>query len=292
VFQVSPSGAFKVISTFPCPKKCQTGKSRRPDATGYNPNGDLLEITPGTFLGAVVNGGAEGVGGLYSITSTGTRTLLASFPKSSGGFPNGHFARDSNGVIYGTFAAAVVRGTGGIFSYSNGAITILHIFDKRTEGDAPQAGLVLASDGFLYGTTGFDGPGGYGTLFKASTDGQVTVLDKFNGGSKGGTPQDALVEGQDGLLYGETPYDGANGGYLGGAGTLFRIPKDGAGGLQILYDFRLSSDRFFSPTGSLPFGSLALAADGAFYGVTYNNCGFTFFCGSPSNSGAVFRFHP
>jgi uncharacterized repeat protein (TIGR03803 family) len=298
VFQVTPSGAFKVLTTLKCtdtPKQCSDERSKKPDQTGWAPNGDLLETTPGTFVGAVTIGAAEGVGGIFSVTSSGSYSLLASFPQSSGGFPNGHLVQDANGVLYGTFGAALVKGApGGIFSLTNGTISILHTFKKRTEGFGSQAGLVLASDGNLYGTTGFGGPKGYGTVFKSTTTGQVTVLADFDGASNGGTPMDALTEGSDGLLYGETPYDGAAGsGYLEGAGILFRIAKDGAGGLQVLYNFQLSNPNFTSPTGAVPNGALALASDGTFYGASQDNCGFQnlFDCG-PDNSGAVWSFHP
>jgi uncharacterized repeat protein (TIGR03803 family) len=298
VFQVSPTGTYKVITTFKCTdnaKRCSDERSKKPDRSGWAPNGDLLETTPGTFAGAVTIGGADGVGGIFSVTSSGARTLLASFPKSSGGFPNGHLVKDANGVLYGTFAAALVKkAQGGIFSLNNGTITILHTFNKKTEGDGSQAGLVLASDGNLYGTTGFDGPKGFGTVFKSTTTGQVTVLAAFDGAKHGGTPMDALTEGADGLLYGETPYDGTAGsGYLGGAGILFRIAKDGTGGLQVLYDFMLSNPNFNSPTGAVPNGAIALASDGTFYGASQDNCAFQnlFGCG-PDNSGAIWSFHP
>jgi uncharacterized repeat protein (TIGR03803 family) len=297
VFQVSPTGAYRLLTTFQCNEtidKCGHLHRGKPDKTGWNPNGDLLETTPGTFVGAVTNGAGDGVGGIFSITSTGSRTLLASFPKASGGFPNGHLVADANGVLYGTYAGLLGRKlTGGIFSLAHGSITILHTFNKATEGDAPQAGLVLASDGNLYGTTGFDGPKGYGTLFRATTGGQVTVLAAFDGASHGGTPMDALTEGPDGLLYGETPYNGTSGGgYLGGAGTLFRIAKDGSGGIQVFYDFSLSDSGFVSPTGAVPNGAIALAADGTFYGASQDQCAFDIFCGSPDNSGAIWSFHP
>jgi uncharacterized repeat protein (TIGR03803 family) len=298
VFQYKPGGTFNRILNFVCTEtvqNCNNAGGVKPDDFGYNPSGDLLETTPGTFVGVLDGGGAHGVGSVYSVTSTGQKKLLASFPLASGGYPNGHLVQDAKGVLYGTFAAALTQSTtGGIFSLNHGVIKILHLFNKATEGDAPQAGLLLASDGFLYGTTGFDGPGGYGTLFKANREGKVIVLAAFNNGITGGTPQDALIEGKDGLIYGETPYGGAPGdGYLGGAGVLFRIARDGAGGLQTLYAFKLSSPGFLSRTGAVPNGTLALAPDGTFYGASFNECGFALFgCGAQDNSGAIFSLKP
>jgi uncharacterized repeat protein (TIGR03803 family) len=59
--------------------------------------------------------------------------------------------------------------------------------------------------GTLYGTTLGGGSGcgssGCGTLFKLSTAGKETVLDRFKGGTDGANPEAGLIE-MNGALYG------------------------------------------------------------------------------------------
>ena len=81
--------------------------------------------------------------------------------------------------------------------------TNLHSFDS-TDGEYPQAGLVQGSDGYFYGTTyGGGTSGSYGTVFKIGTNGVLTSLYTFNF-TDGDNPEAALVQGNDGNLYGTT----------------------------------------------------------------------------------------
>jgi uncharacterized repeat protein (TIGR03803 family) len=74
----------------------------------------------------------------------------------------------------------------------------------------------------------------------------------------------ALIEGDDGRLYGQTPTGGTAGGSIGGAGTVFALNKNGTGP-AILHNF--ISD--FSPDdGSYPVGPLLQGSDGFLYGTT------------------------
>ena len=80
------------------------------------------------------------------------------------------------------------------------------------------------SDGDFYGTTqvGGNGGSGYGTVFRMTSDGTVTVLHTFPGGDDGAYPGGPLVQGLDGNFYGMT-----NGGGTG-YGTVFRMTHGGA----------------------------------------------------------------
>jgi uncharacterized repeat protein (TIGR03803 family) len=136
---------------------------------------------------------------------------------------------------------------------------------------------VQGSDGYLYGVTMHGGTnGGFGTVFKISTNGAFTSLYSFTGGADGGVPETPLVQGSDGYFYGTTTQGGANTNVVsGGAGTVFKISADGS--LTTLYPFTGGSD------GSDP-GGLVQGRDGYFYGTTYYDAGWL-----SSSYGTVFR---
>jgi uncharacterized repeat protein (TIGR03803 family) len=74
----------------------------------------------------------------------------------------------------------------------------------------------------LYGTTEINGASGYGTVFKLTKRGRLTVLHSFNN-LDGAFPQSALLRDRDGTLYGTTE----SGGDLNcDCGTVFKLtPK-------------------------------------------------------------------
>jgi hypothetical protein len=65
---------------------------------------------------------------------------------------------------------------------ADAVFTDLYSFTGGNDGGIPQAGLVQGSDGYFYGTTKGGGTngvgyGGYGTVFKISTTGELTTLN-------------------------------------------------------------------------------------------------------------------
>src|SRR5262249_34849208 len=86
-----------------------------------------------------------------------------------------------------------------------------------TNGADPQADLALGLDGALYGTTYNGGTNDNGTVFRVTTDGQLTTLVLFDG-INGALCYTALAVGNDGAFYGTA----SSGGSLGG-GNIFRV---------------------------------------------------------------------
>src|SRR5262245_13349382 len=79
----------------------------------------------------------------------------------------------------------------------------IHAF-MTDAGDQPHGRLVQATDGNFYGTTEWGGTnGGFGTVFKMTPAGQLTVLIHFSG-SNGRWPEGGLIQASDGNFYGTT----------------------------------------------------------------------------------------
>ncbi len=130
--------------------------------------------------------------------------------------------------------------------------------------------LAQGRDGSLYSTSPSGGKNNYGTVYKITPDGNLTVLYNFDG-ILGRHPRGGLTLGSDGNFYGTT-YEGGK--YS--VGTIFKITPEGA--LTILYNFTNRND------GSYPISAPVQASDGNFYGVTtYAN---------NQQSGVLYRISP
>ena len=155
-------------------------------------------------------------------------------------------------------------------------------FGVCSDGYAPDV-LIQASDGDFYGaagltTMGTSNPQG-GTLFKITPKGQFTLLYTFAADVSGhyvngDQPATALVEGNDGFVYGATFTGGAN-----NSGVLFRISKTGTG-FKVVHNF---CSAIHCADGNVPL-SLTLGHDGNLYGVTSQ--------GGSNDRGTIFRFTP
>ena len=106
----------------------------------------------------------------------------------------------------------------------------------------------------------------------ASLDGQgFTAFYSFKGGVDGGEPQDGLIQGTDGRLYGTASYEGAD-----GYGMIFAINVDGTG-FTTLHSFTRGND------GAEPPAGLIEGTDGRLYGTTYE--------GGADGNGTIFAIN-
>ena len=78
---------------------------------GSSPQGALIEdaAMAGTFYGTTYGSGSSAYGTVFSVTTSGSENVLASFngsngpgPGATGAFPNGGLLQDSSGNVYGT----------------------------------------------------------------------------------------------------------------------------------------------------------------------------------------------
>src|ERR1022692_3872631 len=215
-----------------------------------------------------------------------TLTTLYSFCSQSG-CPDGSdpiagLVQATNGDLYGTTAKGGANGGGTVFKITpGGTLTTLYSFCSQTncmDGVEPYAGLVQAANGDLYGTTVAGGANGYGTVFKITPGGTLTMVYSFcsqTNCADGAYPEAGLVQAANGDLYGTTPQGGANRG-----GTIFKITPGGT--LTTLYSFCFQSG---CTDGSTPFAGLVQAANGDLYGTTfYGGSGGTVFKITPGGT--------
>ena len=194
---------------------------------GEGPTASVIFGGPGNLYGTTEDGGINGIGTVYELTSSGggwaENVLYSNFAfRSSGGFPYGGVAFDRSGNLYGTTLQGGIGGGGTVFelSPSDGGWTFLlpYAFAGR-EGSF--GSIVIDKAGKLYGTTGGDGVHQQGNVFRLTPDGDgwtYTSLHDFTGGNDGGGPSDTLLLDANGNIYGTTQNGGAY-----GNGVVFEI---------------------------------------------------------------------
>ena len=293
VFKIRPDGTgFEVLHTFSAPDP-----SSLTNADGANPAAALISFN-GVLAGTAQNGGANGFGTVFTVSTDGaTFTDLHDFTGGGGANPTAALLAqaDATGTVYlyGTTSTGGVNTNGTLFRWgSPNILTTLYSFTAldaatnttNTDGANPNAPLIAVPDAtgtvFFYGTASAGGTNGSGTVFRFRTDGTaantvVAPLYSFTaatGNTDGMAPRAALVPGGDGLLYGTTSGGGAN-----GSGTVFRLSPDGTTTpLQTYYSFNPTTN-----DGSSVLAPLLVFGDGFLYGTAQS--------GGVNDSGTVFQ---
>jgi uncharacterized repeat protein (TIGR03803 family) len=145
--------------------------------------------------------------------------------------------------------------------------------DFQRTGIIPTGRLLAHPDGNYYGTTVLGGAFDYGTIFKMTPSGTITVLASFTGGTSGAYPGAGLELGPGGELFGTTQ----NGG-TGDLGTIFKVSTSGT--FTQLASFTGTTGQV---KGSVPNG-VVFHSDGFFYGSTQ--------AGGQHDLGTIFKFTP
>jgi len=244
VFVIGTNGAVTTLAAF--------------DGTnGDQAQGQLVQGTNGAYYGTTYYGGTNGgYGTIFQVTTNGLLTSLVAFTNDGihGYYPAAGLIQGSDGLLYGTTTSGGTNGGyGTIFSMtSDGKVTLLVSF-AGTNGSVPAASLVQDADGNLYGTTLYGGTNvsSYGTIFKVTTSGALTILHSFN--YSDGYQPNFLLLAADGILYGTTYGGGTNNWY----GTIFKITTSGA--FTLLHSFNYYE-------GAAP-NNLAQGPDGVLYGI-------------------------
>ena len=188
---------------------------------GDSPTGFLIYAN-GLFYGETELGGTGRADGtVYSMTPSGTETVLYSFQGGrDGSLPQNGGLLNDNGTLYGVTSSGGSNAYGTMFSVTPaGTETVLHSFGSVNGGRNPQASLIDVN-GVFFGTTYDGGTLGAGTVFRAGPAGNALTVHNFGGGADGADPQGLIS--YNGLLYGTTFKGGAH-----GFGTVFSMAPDG-----------------------------------------------------------------
>jgi uncharacterized repeat protein (TIGR03803 family) len=107
IFQVSPTGKYKIIYNFCSETNCDDGA---------NPLGGLVQASDGTFYGTTQVGGTKNYGTIFQLTPAGEYTVLYNFDSTTGAYPDGTLVQDTNGILYGDTHSGGTVNDGTFFS--------------------------------------------------------------------------------------------------------------------------------------------------------------------------------
>ena len=180
------------------------------NGSGIYPQYGLAQDTTGNLYGTTYQGGANSIGTLYEINTTGTSfNTIYSFTSGTGNKGYYPFAGliYSGSTMYGTTQSGGANNYGTIFKFTPSTSSVtptdMHDFAYATDGYYPRYTLSLGPDGKFYGTALYGGPNSGGTAFSIDTSNNFTVLYGFNNsvGTNAYYPQDGVIVGSDNNLY-------------------------------------------------------------------------------------------
>lgn len=246
LFRLSPSGSLiKTLYDFGAPL----------------PSANMIEAWSGDLYGTTTTGGPNNAGTIFKVTTAGSLTTVYDFCQlqncadgsTPGGGTGGSLIQATNGYFYGTTQSGGL-GDGTIYQLSpSGTLKTIYKFCKVSgcpDGSNPIA-VVEGLDANLYGVTTGGGAHGFGTIFRITEFGHLTVLYSMcsqTNCTDGEAPQGLLL-GSDGNFYGTTHTNADS------PNTIFQVTPSGA------YTLLYSNDYY----PALSVLTLVQATDGSFY---------------------------
>jgi hypothetical protein len=222
----------------------------------------LVEASNGSLFGVTSAGGNFDQGIIYEFDPMANQfSKRFDFNNSrwTGTDPHGGLIEGLNGRLFGMTSGGgqFNRGTVYEYNYQTGQINFLEYLTNLS-GDTPKGRLFKASDDRLYGMTKDNGFGNGSILKVTLSSRSVSRIHSFSSMSDGyGCDGNSLIEPfNNGLLYGMT----TEGGQYGG-GVVFEYN---------IYTSVYTVKHHFNDSleGWRPQGSLILADNGKFYGLT------------------------
>jgi uncharacterized repeat protein (TIGR03803 family) len=282
IFQMTPAGTLTTLFSFIF--------TNDPDNNSYpygtHPEAPLIQGNDGNLYGTTQDGGTNGDGTVFCITTNGVLNYSVTLTKAEGANISAGLVQGSDDNFYGV-AINGGSGLGGgykgtIFKMTPGG-TVSNLFSfgpqivPSSAGSYPNGSLVEGKDGDFYGATQTGAHNGDGAIYKIDANGNFTPLYAF-AGRGGQDPTGPFVLGNDGNFYGMTVSGGTY-----GLGTIFKVTTNGT--LTYLVNFNGTNGANENPIEYQPnYGPLVLATDGNFYGTTPS--------GGASNDGTIFMMTP
>ena len=193
---------FESLHSFSALDDTDTGSGTNSD--GVQPQGSLLEVNPGIFIGTTSDGGmpidttytSRGAGTIFEYNvATNVLTTLYNFDLANGSAPLGQLILGTDRLVYGTTiggaaGSSPVTSYGVIYSLDPAApadtgFSQVHAM-TFAEGGGITGGVIQASDGDLYGVSTYGNActeingNGYGAVFRYSLTTNASVTGYAN----------------------------------------------------------------------------------------------------------------
>jgi uncharacterized repeat protein (TIGR03803 family) len=257
LYRISPGGTFTILHNF-------LGGS-----DGSGPLSAPILAADGNFYGTTAGTVATPATVYKYSPSSETLTTIYVFDFLHGTRVGASLLQGSDGYLYGVAEDGGSHDYGTVFKMdTSGKLFFYYSFPGGAGGRDPIGPLIEATDGNIYGTTALGGSTpkqGYGTVFRMTKQGSISILFSFDPATTAYNPYSGLVLGTDGYLYGTLGLSKQN------ESALYRISLSGE--YEALYLFPQTM-------GSELSSALIQDTNGLFYGCAPQ--------GGPYSAGAIY----
>ncbi len=216
---------------------------------GQSPYGSLWQDRYGILYGTTEDGGTNGYGTIFSMTTNGGNFLMLhnfNGATNDGQSPAAGLLQGLDGRLYGTtqYGGSNYSGTVFVVGTNGSGYAVLHSLESAADGGYPASQLVQGANGALYGTCNSEGANYDGTVFKLNPDGTgFLVLHTFSD-QDCVYPEGGLALAPDGSLWGAADEGGAL-----RSGAIFKL----SGPTELVRALGYGANGFsFSFTGGVP----------------------------------------
>lgn len=195
-----------------------TGYKNIKSGPGFCSPSEISAGSDGNFYGIWGNTPTAGnVGAAFKVSASGGYTEIKDFssPTDPSWYPTTGPVLATNGKLYGTDNGGGTNSNGAIYSLTTNGKTLTDLFNINSSADGALWGnnLFQASDGNFYGASYGGGSGNQGSFFELTSKNVFSVDLIITNNTIGDSPATPIMQHTNGLLYGTTSVNGANGAY-------------------------------------------------------------------------------